>query len=79
MSDCDTTNFRISLILQILTVVLTTVSTIMLGIRCKCKGPCGELNLRPRASPLTPPEITDGHKAEVGGEGRPLIVEKEAQ
>lgn len=47
----------VQLILQILTVVLTSVSTIMLGMRCKCKSPCGEINLKPRSAPLTPPEV----------------------
>lgn len=72
MTDCDATNFQISLILQIVTVVLTTVSTIMLGMRCKCRGPCGEINLRPRSSPFTPPDIAARPVAE--SERRPLIA-----
>lgn len=72
MSECDSTNFQISLILQIVTVVLTTVSTIMLGMRCKCKGPCGEINLRPRSSPFTPPDMTARPVAEA--ERHPLVA-----
>lgn len=45
------------MILQIITVVLGFISTIMLGLRCKCKFPCGEINLKPRSVPLTPPEV----------------------
>jgi len=72
MSECD--DYKISLILQIVAVVLGTVSTIMLGVRCKCKTACGELNMRPRSSPLTPPDIS-AKPAE--SEKRPLIESKE--
>lgn len=76
MSNCDATNLQISL--QVVTVVLGTISTIMLGVRCKCRGPCGEFNLRPRSSPLTPPEIPakpqDGAQRQ---ESQPLITATE--
>lgn len=71
MTECDVTNFQISLVLQIVTVILTTLSAVMLGVRCKCKSRWGEFNLKPRGSPLTPPDVVDAAKPDL--ESGPLV------
>ena len=65
-------NEKVYIILQSIAVVLSFTSTVMLGLRCKCRGKWGEIAIRPKSSPLTPPDVT---KPADSGEKRPLMLQ----